>query len=452
MSDEQSSKALVRKRPSDMALMPPPPQVKKIKRPKKVLDEDTYTLGLSQIIARDFFPGLLETETQQEYLDALESKDAAWISSVGRRLQHVMTPGRDMRTPSRLATPVREGIVDGKTPTTYVGDTPVSVARTIAVDAKPAIDINMSLSQYQSTYTSEDNESFYKLVDKQNQKKAEKYSWIWHENRLPSKQMIKQKEVKDRLAQTRSLIDDGFSKKDRLAISDGDDRPAMADTWKLAPKNTLMFAVEGVDDEATTVAEMAERASRMGPKTINYANTRAPKPDVIRRPPSPTSSSIQHAVSGDPRQRYADSSITGGETPRVNGYTFVDDEDDDGTGSVSAGDSPSIIDLGPGDTNNPFKIQDQRKRETLHERMVERIARSNKESSRHDLSGKARNLATPKFASSPRVSGGLTPAAQRLWSNMGTPRRSMGNSFGQPTPKKPMGSLLSSVKRPPQKD
>ena len=71
--------------------MPPAPPVKKIKRPKKVLDEDSYTEALSQIIARDFFPGLLETEIQQEYLDALESKDAAWISSAGQRLRHVNT-------------------------------------------------------------------------------------------------------------------------------------------------------------------------------------------------------------------------------------------------------------------------------------------------------------------------------------------------------------------------
>ncbi len=79
-SGPSSSSALVRKR-IDTELMPPPPPAKRIKRPRKVLDEDTYTDALSQIIARDFFPGLLESETQQEYLDALESKDDAWISN-----------------------------------------------------------------------------------------------------------------------------------------------------------------------------------------------------------------------------------------------------------------------------------------------------------------------------------------------------------------------------------
>src|SRR6187399_1966547 len=98
-SETSQSSAVIRKR-TDNELMPPPPLAKRIKRPKKVLDEDTYADALSQIIARDFFPGLLESETQQEYLDALESKDTEWISSVTRRLQHVMTPGRKRRTPS----------------------------------------------------------------------------------------------------------------------------------------------------------------------------------------------------------------------------------------------------------------------------------------------------------------------------------------------------------------
>src|ERR1700761_6971170 len=91
-----ASTALVHKR-SATDLMPPPPPPKRIKRPKEVLDEDVYIDSLSRIIARDFFPGLLESETQQEYLDALASKDHAWISNAGRRLQHVMTPRRQRK-------------------------------------------------------------------------------------------------------------------------------------------------------------------------------------------------------------------------------------------------------------------------------------------------------------------------------------------------------------------
>lgn len=441
-SDQASSNALVRKR-QDTDLMPPPPKVKKIKRPKKVLDEDSYTDALSHIIARDFFPGLLETQTKQEYLDALESKDAAWIASASRRLRQVMTPGRKTRsTPSRLMS-------DGsQTPTTYVGDTPASVASTAPEQEEPKLDISMSLSKFQETYTSEDNESFYKLVDKQNQKKADKYSWLWRENKMPSKQMVAQEAVTDRLSAEGRLIDDGY-KKDRLAIKDADDRPARPDSWKANPRNGLMFAPEGLDDGVVSVAQQAEDSSKSGAKSIVYANTRMMEPQAPpKRPSSPTMSSVQDAIAGRPRQQDQDSSVAGSETPRVNGYAFVDDEEED---EMPAHPEP-VIDLGPGDEHNPFKVQDQRSRESLHEKMVEKIARSKKESSKSGFTGKAERMEVPKFPSSPRVTGNLTPAAQRLWSKMGTPKgQTPGDSFGQTTPMRSRGSLLKGKLTPKHK-
>ncbi|KAH6606357.1 hypothetical protein Trco_005510 [Trichoderma cornu-damae] len=440
-----SSSALVRKR-TDTDLMPPPPPAKKIKRPKEVLGEDAYTETLSQIIARDFFPGLLEAQIQQEYLDAVESKDAAWISNASRRLRRVMKPGRK---PAR--TPSVNAAGGSKTPTSFVGDTPASAATGVAQD-KPRLDLNLSLTKFQATYTSEDNESFYKLIDKQNQKRADKYAWLWRGNKLPSKQMIKQKEVIDRLEKTRSLVDDGF-KRDRLAIRDADERPARPDSWNIAPRNDFMFQPEGLEDGVKTIAESAEELSRMAPRSISYDNTRMPQPHVPRRPPSPTMSSVRDAVAGRPRQHDADSGIVGGggggETPRVNGYAFVDDEGDDDGASTNLAEP---INLGPGDATNPFKIQQQRKRELLHERMVERISKSKSDSRRNGFTGKLSKMETPRFTSGPRVSGGLTPAAQRLWSKMATPLRGKaGDSFRQATPRKPRGSLLKSLGRVPPK-
>ncbi|KAJ4302138.1 hypothetical protein N0V88_002274 [Collariella sp. IMI 366227] len=319
------SRALVRKR-TDLELMPPPPSAKRIKRPKHVLDEDTYTDALSQIIARDFFPGLLESETQQEYLDALDSKDDEWIESASRRLRQVMTPGR-RRT---LATPLRQSTMGGHTPRNFVGDTPASVVSnaTTTNPKQPSIDTTLSLAAFQSKYTSEDNESFYKLLDKQNQKLVEKYAWLWTGNKLPSKQQLKQKEVEAKLLTQRgSLADDGFAR-DRLAIRDKDaaDRPAAPDHWNRAkPNNELMF----------TVAERAQAESRAGQKRIVYENTRAPQPvretaeEDRSRAGSPSLSEIRGAISGNKRAYDVESSVAGGgaETPRVNGYAFVDDEE-----------------------------------------------------------------------------------------------------------------------------
>ncbi|OLN84416.1 Protein DGCR14-like protein [Colletotrichum chlorophyti] len=439
-SHERTSTALVRKR-ADTELMPPPPPTKKIKRPKKVIDEDSYTDALSKIIARDFFPGLLEAETQQEYLDALESKDAAWISNVGQRLQRVMTPGNQrLRQPTVLDN-------GGRTPSAYGADTPASVAPTIAEEPRPVVDTNMSLANFQATYTSEDNESFYKLMDKQNQKKAERYAWIWHGNKLPSKQMIKQAEVEAKLAETRSLIDDGF-KRDRLAIQDVEERPARPDTWNANPINNLMFGPGSVEDDYESPAQKAQAESRMGPKSINYQNTRVPQPSITARPPSPTMSAVRDAIAGRPRKEdIGSSAVGGGETPRVNGYAFVDDEEDEEEPLPTP-----IINLGPGDASpNPFKLQEQRKRESLHHRLVERAAQSKRESVKNGLTGKPEKTPVPKFPSSPRVSGGLTPAAKRLWSKIGSPRPgSPSSSTTKATPLRARGSLLkggASVKR-----
>lgn len=453
-SEPSPSSALVRKR-TDTELMPPPPPAKRIKRPRKVLDEETYTDALSHIIARDFFPGLLESETQQEYLDALESKDDAWIANAGRRLQQVMTPGRRRgRMPS--AAPSLSG---GQTPTTgFLGDTPVSVvsASTVAQE-KVTVDTNMDLGAFQAKYTSEDNESFYKLLDKQNQKRAEKYAWLWRGNKLPSKQQLKQKEIEDRIRQTRSLVDDGYEDK-RLAIRDKDDRPAAPDHWKSRPDNQLMFAPEGVDGQLETPAQRAQAESRAAPKKIVYENTRMLGPTIIQEPeasvpPSPSLSAVRDAIAGKSRPGYQDSTsgAAGGETPRVNGYAFVDDEEPEPEAPPPRA---PLIALGAGDASpNPFQLQEQRRREALHHRMVEKISRSKRTSALQGLTGRVERTPVPRFPSSPRVSGGsMTPAAQRLWGKIdsaGSRRSGDFSPFSKvratPTPVRGRGSALKNL-------
>lgn len=430
-----SSTALVRKRTdTDLELMPPPP--KRIKRPKQVLDEDTYIESLSKIIARDFFPGLLESETQQEYLDALDSRDLSWISSAGRRLQQVMTPGR-----RRAAHDTPSFQPRGQTPRSFVGDTPVSTVS--VVEESKDVDTSLSLGAFQAKYTSEDNESFYKLLDKQNQKKAQKYSWLWRGNKLPSKRELKQKEVEAKLSQTRSLIDDGF-KKDRLAIVDRDHRPAAPVAWKHVPNNNLMFAPEGIDDTLESVAQRAQAESRAEPKKIMYENTRMPDPNIVRDQPVPSSpslSAVRDAIAGTRRPGDQESSVAGGETPRVNGYAFVDDEEPE-----PAQTTRPHIELGPGDaTPNPFKLQEKSKREGLHHRMVERISESKRTSARLGVTGKVDKTPVPKFPSSPRVSGGLTPAAQRLWTKIDSAGRRVSSTPFKATPLRGKGSALKNM-------
>jgi protein DGCR14 len=433
------SMALVRSRPSDTSLtslMPPPP--KRIKRPKNVIDEESYTDAISEIIARDFFPGLLETELQHEYLDAQESGDRAWISTVSRRLTQVMTPGRHRgKRGTSMWTPFRAS----DTPRGFVGDTPMSVMSDATTSTQAnhhvVVDTNMSLDKFQSLYTSEDNESFDKLLDKQSQKRVEKYAWMWSENgKMPSKMMLKQKEIETKLLQSRSSLEDDGGERNRLAIRDVSEKPARPDAWKSKPNNQFMFAPDSVEDSIETVAQRAQNESRAAPKSVAYANTRMPAPEAFNCgsniPPSPSLSAIKDAISGPRRASDLESGFNGSETPRVNGYAFVDDEPEE---------EPYVpmppIDLGKGENvRNPFVIKEQSKREDLHHRMVDSNARSKRASAKTGMTGKVDMTPVPKFPSSPRVgSGNLTPAAQRLWSRVGNAgTKGSLDAFGARTP------------------
>ncbi|KAL2809467.1 nuclear protein Es2 [Aspergillus granulosus] len=459
-----SSQAVV-KRDNETALMPPPPPPKRIKRPATVLDEDVYTEALSHIIARDYFPGLLESQVKQEYLDALDSKDKDWIASSKQKLTDLMrTPGRSRpRFDSGMMTPKGGPVTPGDTPASWGGDTPMSVA-SVATAAtatttqrEPAPDVSkMGLLDFQAKYTSEDNESFNKLLDKQNTKRREKYAWLWSGNKIPTARQIAHHQ-----RETKRIEAQGGNPDQRKQVAiktDLDARPAKPDGWKSQAENSLMFLPSSVEDSYETIQQKAEAASRAGPKRVVYQNTRLAEdihsePSSTLPPPSPSISAIQDAIAGRPRHTETETGYTGGETPRVNGYAFVDEDEPEPepepTTSSNDNTHNTLDDdlrlLGPRDsTPNPFEIRQNRRREDLHHRMVDRVARNKRaekaaQTSKTPLSASG----TPRFASSPRLdfglrtpgsatpgSGGankmLTPAAQKLLSRVGgtTPRPS----------------------------
>lgn len=427
MESPSSSTALA-KRSLDTSLMPPPPPPKRIKRPAKVLDEDDYTDALSHIIARDFFPGLLETESKQDYLDALDAKDSEWIASAGRKLTEVMTPGPDgrrLRGRRGTSMTLSSGLYGrgGETPRAWQGDTPMSVMSdsptASTIPEKPEIDTNMSLGAFQQKYTSEDNESFYNLLDKQNLKRAEKYAWMWNGNKIPAPRQIAHRKREALLAANKAsqIASDG---KELAIVNPKDIRPAMPDTWKSRPDNNFMFDPSSIEDSTQTVAQKAQETSLAPPKAVVYDNTRiipsssSASDNDPSIPPSPSLSAVRDAIAGNPRPSPSSASFSGASTPRVNGYAYVDSEPDPPP-------SASPLLLGTGDsTPNPFKLNESSKREALHHRMVDKVAKGKR------VKGRESELKTPvpRFASSPRIArGGMTPAAQSLLGRVnGTPR------------------------------
>ncbi|KAK4697299.1 protein DGCR14, partial [Lecanoromycetidae sp. Uapishka_2] len=445
MASISSSTALT-KRSMDTSFMPPPPPPKRIKRPAKVLDEDDYMDALSHIIARDFFPGLLETESKQDYLNALDSQDHEWIASAGRKLTEVMTPGPDgRRLRGRRGTSMTPSSGSygrgGETPRAWQGDTPMSVVSDSTTTStqleKPEIDTNMSLGAFQEKYTSEDNESFYKLLDKQNLKRVEKHAWMWNGNKIPAPRQIAHKKREALLAANKAsqVAEDG---KELAIINPKDMRPAMPETWKARPDNNFMFNPSSVEDSIQTVAQKAQEISLAPPKTVLYDNTRITSSNFASSsdhdsliPPSPSLSAVRDAISGNPRPSPSSASFSGASTPRVNGYAYVDSEPEP---------SPSPLLLGNGDsTPNPFKLSESSKREALHHRMVDKVAKGKR------IKGRESDLRTPvpRFASSPRIArGGMTPAAQSLLGRVNTGKTPAGLREGTGLGKTPRMSGL----------
>ena len=419
-----SSTALL-KRSADSALMPPPPVPKRIMRPAKVLNEDSYTDALTHIITRDFFPGLLELESQQDYLNALESKDSEWIASAGQKLSEAMTPGPDGR---RLRgrrgvgmTPV-SGLfgLAGETPRNLTGvETPGTVVSTTshttvaASPRAPQVNTKLSLNAFQAKYTSEDAESFNKLLDRQNVKKAEKHAWLWSGNRIPEPRQIAYRKQQEKLlgdAQGQGATDGKLQR----SISAPDLRPAGPDSWKFNPRNSLMFRPDGIEDDMQSVQQKAEETSRAAPKAVVYDNTRLPSQisasDEDPIPPSPSLSAVKDAIAGRPRLAPSEGGYTGAETPRVNGYAFVDSEEPEPEvqsmrETHTSGWSRISFD-GVDTTPNPFEIKERSSREDLHHRMVEKVARSKR---KDELSAEAMGKTpVPRFGFTPRVvSSGL---------------------------------------------
>lgn len=463
MDSEASSSSLVKRSAGDMALMPPPP-TKKIKRPSTILDEDDYTDALSEIIARDYFPGLRESQAQQEYLAALESNNQTWIAEAAQKLRAAIDPKEGR---SRRAT--RDGRFDetqttpkappraADTPLGYDGSsTPVSVAGTEASDDPTPKRLDTSthtLSSFQAKYTSEDNASFNDVLDKQNKTRREKHAYHWAgDGRIPSARQIAHHAHEQRLLTDKANADrplnqhtetalvrasgatDANVDEDKaiipLTVGATSSRPAKPDAWKVnRPDNTFMFFADSVDEthpDSLTIAEQKQRDSKAGPKETVYANTRFPPLTTLQSitddgpiPPSPSLNTDIVAARGTRSEAGSALGYTGAETPRVNGWAFVDEDEPE-----REPEGPTYRDLlagqAPSDTTpNPFKLSTIQKREALHHRLVEKTA-AGKRAKEKDTTPARGVLATPRRDGA----GNMTPAAQRLMERLGrTPAR-----------------------------
>ncbi|TID19904.1 putative mannosyl-oligosaccharide glucosidase [Venturia nashicola] len=433
------SKALT-KRSAETALMPPPPAPKRIKRAARIVDEENYVSALSHIIKRDYFPGLAEAELQQEYIDALESKDAKWIQEAGHKLEQGMTPGP---TRGRRGTSMAPGMtpmrgVGGETPVGQGGATPMNVAASEISPAPDGLvqvdkrDLNLSLAAFQAKYTSDDNEAFYKLLDKENVRKREKYAWLWDGNQMaaPRKILHRIREAKTRAELTGSSVSNDLI----LAEMAKDKRPAMIDQKPHKPMNTFMFAPDSLEDQQQTIAQAREEASLAPPKTIRHSNTRMPVAEaepIYAVPPSPSMSAIDAAIAGRPRPSESEPGYSGADTPRVAGYKFVDAEPTTAEMAYAKGEiaPPNPADLLSrlvADNNGPaFRISEKSNREDLHHRLVDKNTKKKRDQANRldKLYGSETPVSRSSANTSTKRRPDFSPAAQNLLRIMNTPHR-----------------------------
>lgn len=164
-----------------------------------ILDEDEYTAALADIITRDFFPSLVHLDATNDYLDAVHSRDSDSIAASVQRLHQVSN------TPVSGPSTSRRAPVQTPGPTPYVSfpsDTPFHIdleENVERVSKRPRYDTSLSLDEFQTRYTSEDNSSFTQILDQENTKRKENYTWAWEAQKRVEAQRERMIEARERM-------------------------------------------------------------------------------------------------------------------------------------------------------------------------------------------------------------------------------------------------------------
>ncbi|KAJ4870234.1 DGCR14-related [Raphanus sativus] len=244
------------------------------KKRMRVLDEDAYVEAIEKIIERDYFPDITKLKDRLDWIQAVKTRDPVQIRDAqlkiierrgrkkanhqgGDTVGKTQTPGS---TFLRNFTPLDD--FDGKATPRTLREEPGGEVVTDEGD----VDVNMSLDEFFRRYTSEDNDSFSKILEKVNKRKKDKYNYLLEGEKKDS-----------------DLIED--VKRDRITDGYGTSYqpPDTLEGWKYTAKNLLMYHPANRGEAALTEEERAVRLAGLT-KEIAKGNTRFQGKSMDSRP------------------------------------------------------------------------------------------------------------------------------------------------------------------------
>ncbi|KAI3467390.1 hypothetical protein Pfo_024053 [Paulownia fortunei] len=245
---------------------------RKRRRSPTVLDEDTYVAAIEKIIERDFFPDIPKLRDRLDWLQAVRTHDPVLIRDAQlkilerRRLRKGGDSAADASLRSTTATPgsffLRNTSV---TPSFYNEHKENVVSDELdgsGEGGEEQVDVSLSLDDFLRKYTSEDNESFSRIMEKVNRKKKEKYGYLLECGTTEGNagnNLIENGNTRERSAT------DGYGTSDQPVST--------LEGWKYTPKNLLMYHPADRGEAPLTEEERALRLKGLT-KEISRSNTR----------------------------------------------------------------------------------------------------------------------------------------------------------------------------------
>lgn len=299
----------VRRRDGGMVVVADGPLPRRKRPPKNVLEEDEYVEAIEAIVERDYFPSLKRLRLQERYLRARERGDVHEMLDVKKEYRAMQakqcgvegvasplvssTPA--MRTPSfATPTPQRGGSTPGaggSTPGAGAATRPDGAER-LGAGGRTAAD-RLSLNAFLERHTSEDNEAYEELAERQREARRRVYHWL-HEVEDGEGRVVERQQLLmggDGSGSTGlPMLEAGRGQ----TTGKGDDEGRLV-TWGYRARNQLMYHPDGVEESE---ADRQQRALRAG--SLDASNTRlAPALDRASLAP-PASPSPGHPTASSP--------------------------------------------------------------------------------------------------------------------------------------------------------